>query len=171
MSRDAYSGKGEQVCEAARIFTRSSGGGGGQLYICFFISNKRMKGADKKGLRPDTISDIISALCIPLNNDSISTRTVHLFIHFSPTMNLRKRQLFLFFFLWLKKTSGKVRETGGSNVIDIVEYFKKDVMCLRGHCAELGAVVGSGLSDHSGVKLEFQEKVLPTPRRAVRKRL
>lgn len=131
-----------------------------------------MKGADKKGLRPDTISDIISALCIPLNNDSISTRTVHLFIHFPFRLNLRKRQLFLFFFFfWLKKTSGKVRETEGNNVKDIVEYFKKDVMCLHSHCAALEAVVGSGLSDHSGVKLEFQEKVLPTPRHTVRKRL
>lgn len=116
--------------------------GGTQLSICYFISNKRMKGADKKGLRPDTISDIISALCIPLNNDSISTGTVHLFIPFSFTMNLRKRQLFLFF--WLKTTSGKVRETEGNNVIDIVEYFKKDVMCLHSHCAALEAVVGSG---------------------------
>lgn len=100
-----------------------------------------MKGADKKkGLRPDTISDIISALCIPLNNDSISTRTVHLFIPFPSAMNLRK---IFFFFLslvfWLETTSGKVRETVWNNVIDIVEYFKTDDMCLRGHCAALVA--------------------------------
>ena len=65
----------------------------GQSSTRYFISNKGMQGVDKKkGLRPDTISDIISALCIPLNNDSISTRTVHLFIPSPRTMNLRKRQ-------------------------------------------------------------------------------
>ena len=79
-------------------------GAGGHLSIRYCISNKGLKGADKKGLRPDTISDIISALCIPLNNDSISTRTAHLFIPlFLCTMNVRKRDFFFFFLLSLAR--------------------------------------------------------------------
>ena len=126
------------------------------------ISNKGMKGADKKGLRPDTISDIISALCIPLNNDSISTRTVHLFIPF-PLHNEYEEEA-TFYFFWLKTTSGKVRETAGTNTIDIVRYFKK---CLHSHCA----AVGSGVRSLRG---QVQVKGPPTPphpRRTVRQRL
>lgn len=70
--------------------------GGGTSVPLFAISC--CEEARQKGLRPDTISDIISALCIPLNNDSISTRPGHLFIPpFLRTMNSRKKPLFFFF--------------------------------------------------------------------------
>lgn len=118
-----------------------------------------MQGADnnrkKKGLRPDTISDIISALCMPLNNDSISTRAV--FIHFLCTMNLRKKQHFSVLFLDSGELQGRLQEQ------------REDDMCLRGPlCARL---------DHPGVRslrgqVDFQEIGPPHhPRRAVRRLL
>lgn len=52
----------------------------------------------------------------------------------------------------------------GNNVIDIVEYFKNDDMCLHSHCAELVAVGSGWITQVRSLKgqLQFQEKVLPT---------
>lgn len=95
-----------------------------------FCSNKALKGADKRSLRPDTISDIISALCIPLHNDSISARlSIYLFVLLAQWIWGRSN------FFWLESTLGKLRETwetawwhGG---------ILRKMPCICSHCAAL----------------------------------
>ncbi len=92
------------------------------------------------------------------NLNSHSTSIYPFSLH---TMNLRKRQPFFFL---AQDNFGKVRETAGNNMIDIVEYFQKDDMCLHSHCAVLVAVGSGWITQVRSLRgqLDFQEKVPPT---------
>lgn len=152
-------GKAKQVCEAAWTVT----GAGTAIHLPFHLQGNVRSWQNgftprhyfRHNIRPvHTIKQWQH-----LNSHSTSIYPFSLHNEFE-----EEATFLLFFVAGSRQLWGRLEKQRETNVIDIVEYFKKADMCLHSHCAVLVAAGSGWITQVRSLRgqVDFQEKVLPT---------